>query len=140
MNERTARTVAEAMTRGLVTIHESAQVYEAAQLMDAHRVHGLPVVDAERKLVGVLSQTDLLRVRSIEHLWTSLRGLAVRHVMTAPAITIPLHASIDEAADRMEEMRVHRLVVVGPDGVTPVGVISVSDLVHVMAGDGAAVS
>lgn len=136
MSERTARTVGEAMTRGLVTIHDTAQIYEAAQLMDAHRVHGLPVLDADRNLVGVLSQTDLLRVRAIEHLWTSLRGLAVRHVMTSPAITISAHASIDEAADRMEEMRVHRLVVLGPDGRTPVGMLSVSDVVHVMAGEG----
>ena len=132
MNERTARTVGEAMTRGLVTIQEDALLYEAAQLMDAHRVHGLPVVDKHRRVVGVLSQTDLLRVRTIEHLWTSLRGLAVRHVMTAPAITVTLDVTLDEAALRMEEMRVHRLVVIGSDG-TPVGMFSVSDLVHVMA-------
>jgi len=132
MNERNARTVAEAMTRGLVTVHEDALLYEAAQLMDAHRVHGLPVVDHDRKVVGVLSQTDLLRVRTIEHLWTSLRHLAVRHVMTAPAITITVDATLDDAALRMEELRVHRLVVTGSDG-TPVGVLSVSDLIHVMA-------
>jgi len=136
MNERTARTVGEAMTRGLVTIHEDALLYEAAQLMDAHRVHGLPVIDKHRRVVGVLSQTDLLRVRTIEHLWTSLRGLAVRHVMTAPAITVTLDVTLDEAALRMEEMRVHRLVVIGRDG-TPVGMFSVSDLVHVMADAGA---
>lgn len=133
MNAKTARTVAEAMTRGLVTVHSTAHLYEAAQLMDAYRVHGLPVVDEHGAVVGVLSQTDLLRAQVVEHLWTSLRGLAVRHVMTAPAITIGLHASLEEAAVLMEERRVHRLVVVGADGVTPVGVLSVSDLVHVMA-------
>ncbi len=128
------RTVAEAMTRGLITVRASAQLYEAAQLMDAHRVHGLPVVDAAGGIVGVLSQSDLLRARVVEHLWANLRGLAVRHVMTAPAITISVHASLDDAAELMEQRRVHRLVVVGPDGVTPVGVLSVTDLVHVMAG------
>jgi CBS domain-containing protein len=133
MNAPTARTVGEAMTRGLVTVRASAHLFEAAQLMDAHRVHGLPVVDATGAVVGVLSQTDLLRARVVEHLWTSLRGLAVRHVMTAPAITISVHADLDDAAELMEQRRVHRLVVVGPDGLTPVGVLSVSDLVHVMA-------
>lgn len=135
MNSRVARTVAEAMTRGLVTVRATAPLYEAAQLLDAHRVHGLPVVDQAGAVVGVLSQTDLLRAQVVEHLWTSLRGLAVRHVMTAPAITITVHASLDDAAELMEQRRVHRLVVVGPDGVTPVGVLSVSDLVHVMAAE-----
>ncbi len=135
MNAVATRTVGEAMTRGLVTVRASARLYEAAQLMDAHKVHGLPVVDSTGAVVGVLSQTDLLRARVVEHLWTNLRGLAVRHVMTAPAITVPLHATLDQAAELMEQRRVHRLVVVGPDGTTPVGILSVSDLVHVMAAE-----
>jgi CBS domain-containing protein len=102
--------------------------------MDAHRVHGLVVVDNNGAVAGVLSQTDLLRARVVEHLWTNLKGLAVRHVMSAPAITISLAATLDDAAELMEQRRVHRLVVVGPDGTTPVGVLSVTDLVHVMAG------
>lgn len=134
MNGASARTVGEAMTRGLVTVRASARLYEAAQLMDAHRVHGLAVVDTSGAVVGVLSQTDLLRARVVEHLWTNLKGLAVRHVMTAPPITIPVSATLDDAAEVMEQRRVHRLVVVGPDGSTPVGVLSVTDLVHVMAG------
>jgi len=136
MNATIARTVGEAMTRGLVSVRSTALLQEAAELMDAHRVHGLPVVDSRGSVVGVLSQTDLLRARVVEHLWTNLRGLAVRHVMTAPAVTISLHASLDDAADLMEQRRVHRLVVVGHDGTTPVGVLSVSDLVHVMANGG----
>ena len=136
MNATMTRTVGEAMTRGLVTVRATALLQEAAELMDVHRVHGLPVVDSRGGLVGVLSQTDLLRARVVEHLWTNLRGLAVRHVMTAPAITIGLHASLDDAAELMEQKRVHRLVVVGPDGTTPVGVLSVTDLVHVMANGG----
>lgn len=136
MNATMARTVGEAMTRGLVTVRATALLQEAAELMDAHRVHGLPVVDSRGGLVGVLSQTDLLRARVVEHLWTNLRGLAVRHVMTAPAITVGLHESLDDAAELMEQKRVHRLVVVGPDGTTPVGVLSVTDLVHVMANGG----
>lgn len=134
MNAVSARTVGEAMTRGLVTVRASATLLEAAQLMDAHRIHGLPVVDAGGAVLGVLSQTDLLRARVIEHLWTDLKGLAVRHVMTAPAITIGLNATLDAAAEVMEQRRVHRLIVVAADGVTPVGMLSVTDLVHVMAG------
>ena len=133
MNPVSARVVGEAMTRGLVTVRASAPLYEAAQLMDAHRVHGLPVLDQNGEIVGVLTQTDLLRAKVGEHLRRDLRELAVEQVMTAPAVTISLNARLEDAADLMEQQRVHRLVVVGPDGQTPVGVFSVSDLVHVMA-------
>ena len=136
MKTTIGRTVADAMTKGPVTVRASAMLQEAAELMDGYHVHGLPVVDATGAVVGVLSQTDLLRARVVEHLWTNLRGLAVRHVMTAPAITIGMHASLDDAAMLMEEKRVHRLVVVDRNGLSPVGVISVSDLVRVMASGG----
>jgi len=139
MNERTARTVGEAMTRGLVTIPDTAQLYVAAQLMDAHRVHGLAVIDDDRKVIGVLSQTDLLRIRSMVHLWSGLTGLAVRHVMTTPALTVSVNDSLDDAARVMKGKRVHRLVVLGSDGETPVGMLSVTDLIHVMAGEKAPV-
>jgi CBS domain-containing protein len=134
MNAVTARSVGEAMTRGLITVRVTASVYEAAQLMDAHRVHGLPVLDMNGEIVGVLTQTDLLRAKVDEHLWKDLRGVTVQHVMTAPVMTISLNARLEEAAELMEKSRVHRLVVLGSDGETPVGMFSVSDLVHVMAG------
>jgi len=134
MNAVTARSVGEAMTRGLITVRTSALVYEAAQLMDAHRVHGLPVLDADGAIVGVVSQSDLLRAKLDGHLWKNLPRLEVRQVMTAPAITVSLNASLEDATRLMEEHHVHRLVVVGSDGETPVGVFSVTDLVHVMAG------
>ncbi len=134
MNAVTARSVGEAMTRGLITVRASAPLHEAAQLMDAHRVHGLPVLDGSGQVVGVLSQTDLLRAKVDEYLWFDLGTLPVQHLMTAPAVTVSLNAPLDEAADLMERHHVHRLVVLGPDGETPVGVFSVTDLVHVMAG------
>lgn len=133
MNAVSARVVGEAMTRGLITVRASAPLYEAAQLMDAHRVHGLLVLDANSQIVGVLSQTDLLRAKVDEYLWNDLSALAVEHMMSAPPVTISLNARLEEAAELMEHRRVHRLVVVGPDGQTPVGVFSVTDLVHVMA-------
>ena len=60
-------------------------------------------------------------------------GLAVRHLMTAPALTVRIDESLLEAARRMEERHVHRLVVVSADGDTPIGVISTLDLVGSLA-------
>ncbi|HUG06450.1 MAG TPA: CBS domain-containing protein [Candidatus Limnocylindria bacterium] len=129
----TARTVRDAMTKATINVHADAPLSEAASLLDTYHVSGLPVVDRDGDLVGVLSQTDLLRARVIDHLWNVLPGLAVRHLMTAPAVTATEKMPLDEAASLMEERQIHRLVVVSDDGRTPIGVLSVSDLIHEMA-------
>ncbi|HEX8939182.1 MAG TPA: CBS domain-containing protein [Candidatus Limnocylindrales bacterium] len=126
--------VAQLMTRDPVVVRADASLKEAAALLEQYRISGLPVVDADGALAGVLSQTDLVRARATEHLWTSWPGLAVRHLMTQPALTIAASASLGEAARLMEEHHVHRLVVVADDGRTPIGIISTTDLVRAMAG------
>ncbi|HEX6867158.1 MAG TPA: CBS domain-containing protein, partial [Candidatus Limnocylindrales bacterium] len=76
-------TVADVMVLDLVVIRANAPLEQAAELMDRHHISGLPVVDAAGTLVGVVSQTDLVRARSTEYLWANWPGLAVRHLMTS---------------------------------------------------------
>jgi CBS domain-containing protein len=128
-------TVGDLMTPDPVRVQSHASLAEAARLLDHHHVHGLPVVDESGALVGVVSQTDMLRARTSEHLWASWRGLQVRHLMSAPALTVSADASLAEAATRMEENQVHRLVVVDDDGVSPIGIVSTSDLVRAMVAE-----
>jgi len=125
-------TVGELMSTNPIVVSADAPLAEAARLLEQHHVHGLPVVDALGGLVGVVSQTDMLRARATDDLWARWPGLRVRHLMTSPALTIAAEAGIAAAAVRMERERVHRLIVVGPDGQTPVGVVSTTDLVHAM--------
>ena len=127
------RPVADFMTSNVVTIGEWASLAEATRLLDTKQISGVPVVDAAGKLVGVLSQTDLVRARASQHLWQSWPGLAVKHLMTKPVLTIAATARLGEAARVMEEHHVHRLVVVGDDETTPIGIISTTDLVRVLA-------
>ena len=128
--------VADHMAPNPVTIGADASLSEAAALMDRHHIHGLPVVDESGALVGVLSQTDLNRARSTEYLWANWPGLAVRHLMTSPAMTVHRSTPLIVAARRMEEHQVHRLVVVEEgDDSSPIGVISMTDLIHVLAGE-----
>ena len=102
--------------------------------MDAHQIHGLPVVDPAGTLVGVISQTDLLRARATEYLWANWEGLRVRHLMTSPALTVHRDSPLALAARKMERHHVHRLVVIADDDETlPIGVLSNSDLVHAMS-------
>jgi len=127
-----AATVGALMSTDPIVVSADAPLSAAARLLEDHHIHGLPVVDALGGLVGVISQTDMLRARSTEDLWARWPGLRVRHLMTSPALTIAAEADVAEAARRMEHERVHRLVVVGPNGTTPIGIVSTTDLVHAM--------
>jgi CBS domain-containing protein len=125
-------TVGDLMTGDPLIVPEDLSLSDVARLMEFYHVSGVPVVDWEGALVGVLSQTDLVHALSTAPLWHSWPGLTVRHVMTKPAVTVAPDVLADEAARLMEAHRIHRLIVTGLDG-TPVGVLSATDLVRVMA-------
>jgi len=128
----TSINVGALMTADPIVVAADAPLADAARLIEKHHIHGLPVVDALGGVIGVVSQTDMLRARTTQDLWARWPGLRVRHLMTSPALTIGAEAELADAASLMERERVHRLVVVGTDGRTPVGVLSTTDLVHGM--------
>jgi len=134
MTEPVAQTVGDLMTREVVSISADAGFQDAAMIMERHRISGLPVVDDLGALVGVVSNTDLVRSRATEHLWERWPGLAVRHIMTSPAITVFDTATVEEAAALMERHRIHRVVVVSAEDQTrPLGVLSTTDLIRTIA-------
>lgn len=127
--------VADVMTIDPVTIDADAQIEDAARLMHAYSVTGLPVVDAGGALVGVISQTDLVAILDSPAgrlIRSRLSGLRVGELMTSPPITIPMTAMLVEAARTMVSARVHRLVATNDDG-RPIGVISAIDFVGLFA-------
>lgn len=128
------RVVGDLMAIEPVVVHAEDPLAVAARLMEDRRVHGLPVVDGAGTLVGVVSQTDLLRARATEYLWANFDGLRVKHLMTSPALTIHRDAPVALAARKMERHHVHRLVVVADEDETlPIGVLSSTDLVRAMS-------
>ncbi|HET9457738.1 MAG TPA: CBS domain-containing protein [Candidatus Limnocylindrales bacterium] len=127
--------VADIMTIDPVTISSDASIESAERLLRVNRITGLPVLDPEGDLVGVISQTDLLLAGrpSIE---AALRnrpsGLRVGELMTSPALTVPLDTPLHEAARLMRDAHVHRLVAVD-DERRPVGVLAAMDYVMLFA-------
>ena len=129
----TIPTVGELMTPDPIVINESATLDDAVRALEENEITGMPVVDRDGVLVGVISQTDIVRARAVAHLWHRWPGLRVRHLMHAPALTADRAMNMEEAAQIMERAHVHRLVVVGDDQLTPIGIISTTDLVRALA-------
>jgi CBS domain-containing protein len=120
------------MTRSPVVVTEDDAIAGVAELLAAYDITGLPVVDGDNRVVGVISQTDLVRLRGSTLRWAGWHGLMVRDLMTTPAKTIPASAPLDEAARQLMFQHVHRLVVV--DGrQAAIGIISESDIVRDIA-------
>jgi CBS domain-containing protein len=138
--------VREVMTHGVVGVSPNAAIKEAVRLMERHVVSGLPVVDEDGDVVGVISEADLLlkelgRGGLARRRFGWLLGhtgrtsqakadaITVAQAMTAPAITADPDDSVRSAARVMVERRVNRLPVV-KDGHL-VGIITRADVARV---------
>jgi CBS domain-containing protein len=127
--------VADLMTLDPVTVPIDATIEEAEALLREFHITGLPVVDAEERLVGVISQTDLLYL-AIPTVRALIRhrgdGIRVGEVMSTPPVTIDGAATLGDAARTMHRDHLHRLVVVDAHG-RPTGVIAAMDFVALAA-------
>jgi len=143
-----AMTVEEIMTRDVITVSPATPIHEAARLMVAHGVSGLPVIDADGRPVGVISDGDLIlrqRRRKETPWWHSFFtngeqiareyqraiGLTVGEVMSRPVITISPVWGIEVAASILDSRSIRRLPVV-LDG-RLVGIVSRADLIRALA-------
>jgi len=127
--------VADLMTIDPIVVSVDATIEEAEELLRSNRITGLPVVDLVGRLVGVISQTDLLylAVPSIQALIRHhSSGIRVGEVMSTPPVVIESMATIRDAARLMNDERLHRLVAVDDHG-RPVGVIAAMDFVALAA-------
>jgi CBS domain-containing protein len=127
--------VADLMTIDPITVSADALIEEAEDLLRNHRITGLPVVTDGGRLVGVISQTDLLylAIPTVQALVRHReRGIRVGEVMSTPPETIASIATLHEAARRMHEGRLHRLVAVDAGG-RPIGVLAAMDFVALAA-------
>jgi CBS domain-containing protein len=128
-------TVAELMQTNLKTIDSHATIAELVlSLADAH-VSGMPVVDANGRVIGVVSASDVLTAEAEADSQGERRALldqtAVSEIMTPRPFTVAPDDDVREAARQMLYADVHRLFVAEDDRV--VGVISTTDIVRAVA-------
>ena len=107
------------------------------------RVSAFPVIDDDNKVIGVVSETDLLAKEALEgtvpgtlqslprqHVRSQVNGVTAAELMTKPAVTIGPDKPVTDAARLMFTMRVKRLPVVSDDG-TLIGIVTRSDVLSV---------
>jgi len=128
--------VGERMTRHPITVREDEKVEDALNLMRKKKVRRLPVLDAKGKLVGIVSEKDLLYASpspattlSVYEMHYLLSKLEVKEVMTRDVITVTEFAPIEEAARVMVDSKIGGLPVMRGD--TLVGIITETDLFKV---------
>jgi CBS domain-containing protein len=135
--------VEELMTRDVETVSPETSLKEVAAILSRRRISGLPVVDDDGRLLGVVSEADiLLKEQGPASEESGLLGwLTGRHdaderleaqtageAMTAPAVSIAPERQAHEAARVMVERQINRLPVVEGDRV--VGIVTRADLVR----------
>lgn len=125
--------VGQRMTKRPITIQEDASVDEALQLMHSSKIRRLPVVDKSGRMVGIVSELDLLKVSpspattlSIYEIPYLLARIRMRDIMTRPVITVTEDTPIEEAARIMADSKIGGLPVMRDDKL--VGIITETDL------------
>jgi CBS domain-containing protein len=126
--------VADLMQTDLSTVPPDAPVAEVVQTMADGHVSGLPVVDADGRVLGVVSATDVLQAAA-EHedrkgRATLFEHTTARDIMTSGAVTIEPDADVRQAAQRMLYGEVRRLFVEEKGRL--VGVLSQTDIAQAM--------
>ena len=134
-------TVKDVMTAEVVVVRRETTFKEMAAVLRRYRVSALPVVDDAGRVVGVVSEADLLAKEALADPGVAAEllhhqdvrkaeGLTAGDLMTRPAVTAAPEDPVEQAARMMHFMRVKRLPVVNSGGEL-VGIVSRSDVLAV---------
>lgn len=128
--------VRERMSHPVITIHPDIALLDALNLMHKEQVRRLPVVDKRGKLVGIVSEGDLLHAGpssattfSVYELNYLLSKITVERLMTKEVLTVDENTPLEEAARLMADNKIGGVPVVRDDEV--VGIITETDLFKV---------
>ncbi len=143
-------TVRRTMTMEVVSVKPDTDIRVAADLLTRHRISGMPVVDDEDRVIGVIGEADILAMAGLkrEHGFKDIlrhmlgepvpvrkrSGNTVGEVMSSPPITARPDDDIKDIATILDERRIKRLPVVDEEGKL-IGVISRADIIRIMGRD-----
>jgi CBS domain-containing protein len=141
------------MTREVITVQEETPISEAARLMTENHISGLPVLNSEKILVGIVCESDIIdqgkqlhlptvvnlmgyivfleSSRKLEKELKKMTGLACRDIMSAPVKTVTPDSTLEEIATLMAGHKMHSIPVA--DGEKLVGIVGKKDIVRALA-------
>lgn len=125
------------MTRNPVTATPDMSIAEASALMKQEKVHRLPVLDKDKKLVGILTEKDILYASpspasslSIHEMAYLLSKLTVKKLMSKNVVTINKDTTVEEAARMMVDQDLSSLPVLEGDKL--IGIVTKSDMFKIL--------
>jgi CBS domain-containing protein len=148
--------VSDVMTSPVMTLGPHLTAREAARMLDKHRISGAPVVDKRRRVLGVVSQSDLIHqesesgsvrelgefitdvedYRDLDRLPAERWSTHIERLMTRKVVSVELDTPIAMAATIMRERGIHRLLVTDQGAL--VGVVTTQDVLRVVEAIGSA--
>ena len=144
--------VKDVMTADVVTISPDTEITLAAKILLEKRINGVPVIDAEGKLVGILCQSDLVAqqkafpvpsvftlldgfmpltsIKRLEKEIEKIAAVTVADAMTPDPVTVGPETTIEEVASMMVDKNFHTLPVMEDD--TLVGIVGKEDVIKIL--------
>ena len=144
VHEREGLKAEDIMTTDVIAVYPETPVEEVASLLIKHRISGIPVIDKDRRVLGVVSESDIIykeihrdpelleRIGGIvlpAYRQTLKKGDTAGEVMTAPPVVASLDTGLDELVGLITEKRIKRIIIVDRDGRLS-GIVSRIDIVR----------
>ena len=144
--------VKDIMTRELITVSRETEITKAAKILLENHINGVPVIDTFGRLVGVLTQSDLVAqqkgipvpsvftllesfiplssIKRIDKEMEKIAALTVKEAMTLEPVTVSPDTDIEDVAKLMVDKKYHTLPIVEGDKV--VGVVGKEDVLKTL--------
>lgn len=147
-------TAKDIMTKNVITIDENMKVYELIELLAEKSISGVPVINKQKELVGIVTKSDIMgffldfeidlnikiglkdilefKHEKSEAEITPERDMEIRKIMSINPVTATEDTPIEELAKIMVDRRIHRIIIMKDKSIT--GIVSPLDLLRFIAG------
>jgi CBS domain-containing protein len=143
----------EIMTQEVITVQEDTPVSEVARLLTEKKISGVPVLNTEKELVGIVCESDIIDQTKQVHLPTvinlmgyilflesgkrfekelkKMMGLSARDIMSSPVKSVTPETTVEDIATLMTQQGIHSIPVL--EGRRLAGIVGKKDLVRSLA-------
>ncbi|HEU0174603.1 MAG TPA: CBS domain-containing protein [Blastocatellia bacterium] len=118
----------DVMVKDVITVTDSMPLKDVARMFVEKKITGAPVINAKGEVVGVISETDIIRKTTSIGAWSPS---TVGQIMTKPAVTVSPDETLQRVCEMMYNRRIHRVVVA--EGTQLKGILTTMDILRAIA-------